>query len=250
MHFSTRIRYNLPLNFDDIALNRENKCLLEAITLNKNDSQHPDPNVSKAVVSRLSLYLRELQHLMLEGKTTISSTRLGRLLGLTASQVRKDFANFGQFGYPGIGYRCEELINEIKRILGTDRVWPIAIVGCGNLGQALLGYKGFQKQGFSLRAAFDVDPQLIGSQFHGLSVLHLDSMPEVVLRESIQMAILAVPAQAAPDVAEALVKSGISGVLNFAPVTLNLPKSVSVIGVDLAIELEQLAFAVVRKSEK
>lgn len=186
---------------------------------------------------------------MLDGKSTISSTRLGRLLGLTAAQVRKDFANFGQFGYPGIGYRCEELIDEIKRILGTDRVWPVAIVGCGNLGQALLGYKGFQEQGFSLRAAFDIDPGLIGTEFHGLPVMALDSMPEIVLRESIQLAILAVPAKAASNVADALVKSGIIGVLNFAPMTLNLPKSVSVIGVDLAIELEQLAFAVVRKSE-
>ena len=131
-----------------------------------------------------------------------------------------------------------------------DRVWPVLIVGCGNLGQALLGYKGFQKQGFSLKAAFDVDPALIGSQFHGLPVQHLDKMPEIVEREAIQMAILAVPASAAPEVADALVKSGIVGVLNFAPVTLNLPKSVSVIGVDLAIELEQLSFAVVRKSEK
>ena len=202
------------------------------------------------MVSRLSLYLRELQHLVREGKNTISSTRLGRLLGLTAAQVRKDFANFGQFGYPGIGYRCEELIAEIQKILGTDRIWPVAMVGCGNLGQALLGYRGFQKQGFSLRAAFDVDPKIVGSQFHGLPVLHIEKLPETVKTEAIQLAILAVPATAAYEVADALVKAGISGVLNFAPVTLNLPKSVSVVGVDLAIELEQLAFAVVRTSEK
>lgn len=219
-------------------------------TLTKNNNHQPEAAVSKAVVSRLSLYLRELEHLLEGGKATISSTRLGRLLGLTAAQVRKDFANFGQFGYPGIGYRCEEMIDEIRRILGTDRVWPVAMVGCGNLGQALLGYKGFQKQGFSLRAAFDVDPAIIGGKFHGLTVRHIDTMPEVVEQEAIQMAILAVPAKAAADVADALVKSGVNGVLNFAPVTLNMPKSVSVIGVDLAIELEQLAFAVVRKSEK
>ena len=130
-------------------------------------SSQPDSNVSKAVVSRLSLYLRELQHLLGDGKKTISSTKLGRLLGLTAAQVRKDFANFGQFGYPGIGYRCEELIDEIRGILGTDRLWPVAMVGCGNLGQALLGYRGFQKEGFSVQAAFDVDPHLVGSEFGG-----------------------------------------------------------------------------------
>lgn len=204
----------------------------------------------KAVVSRLSLYLRELQVLVRDDNTTISSTKLGRLLGLTDAQVRKDFACFGQFGYPGIGYRCEELIDEIRRILGTDRIWPAAIIGCGNLGQALLGYRGFQSQGFSVQAAFDISPEIVGSNFCGLKVHHLDSLPTVVAEKGIQLAILAVPADAAAEVASILVKSGVSGVLNFAPVTLNLPKSVSVVGVDLAMELEQLAFAVVKKGEK
>ena len=209
-----------------------------------------DSGVPKAVVSRLSLYLRELQVLVRDDHKTISSTKLGRLLGLTDAQVRKDFAYFGQFGYPGIGYRCEELIDEIRRILGTDRIWPAAMVGCGNLGQALLGYRGFQGQGFSVQAAFDIDPQIVGSRFCGLQVHHLDSLPAVVAEKGIQLAILAVPADAAADVAAILVESGVSGVLNFAPVTLNLPKSVSVVGVDLAMELEQLAFAVVKKGGK
>ena len=124
------------------------------------------------------------------------------------------------------------------------------MVGCGNLGQALLGYRGFQGQGFSVQAAFDIDPQVVGSRFCGLQVHHLDSLPEVVAEQGIQLAILAVPADAATEVAAILVQSGVSGVLNFAPVTLNLPKSVSVVGVDLAMELEQLAFAVVKKGQK
>ncbi|MCH2178654.1 MAG: redox-sensing transcriptional repressor Rex [Mariniblastus sp.] len=209
-----------------------------------------ESGVPKAVVSRLSLYLRELQVLVRDDKKTISSTKLGRLLGVTDAQVRKDFAYFGQFGYPGIGYRCEELIQEIRGILGTDRMWLAAMIGCGNLGQALLGYRGFQSQGFSVQAAFDIAPEIVGSTFHGLKVHHLDSLPGMVEEKGIQLAILAVPAEVAADVAELLVQSGVSGVLNFAPVTLNLPKSVSVVGVDLAMELEQLAFAVVKKGEK
>ncbi len=214
-----------------------------------NKPNKPAANVPKAVVSRLSLYLRELQVLVRDGKKTISSTRLGRLLGLTDAQVRKDFAYFGQFGYPGIGYRCEELIEEIRRILGTDRLWPIAMVGCGNMGQALLGYRAFMHQGFSVQAAFDIDPAVVGGDFHGLKVHHLDEFPEIARKESIKLAILAVPADAASDVAQVLIRNGVAGVLNFAPVTLNLPKTVSVVGVDLAMELEQLAFAVVKSSQ-
>ncbi len=198
----------------------------------------------------MSLYLRELQQLIGEDRRTISSTRLGRLLGITDAQVRKDLAYFGQFGYPGIGYRCEELVAEIRRILGTNRVWPTAMVGVGNLGQALLGYRGFQAQGFSVQAAFDIDTSIVGSEVCGLTVFHMDQMATVVLERSIRLAILAVPAEAAAAAAESIVASGITGVLNFAPVTLNLPKSVSVVGVDLAMELEQLAFAVVSKLEK
>ncbi len=214
--------------------------------MNKNNNNE----VPAAVVSRMSLYLRELQHLLREDKKTISSTKLGRLLGVTDAQVRKDFAYFGQFGYPGIGYRCEELVDEIRRILGTDRIWPAAMVGVGNLGQALLGYQGFQGQGFSVLAAFDIDQRVVGTEVCGLVVYHISEIKEIVREKAIQLAILAVPADAALMAAEQIVDSGITGVLNFAPVTLNLPKSVSVVGVDLAMELEQLAFAVVSKSEK
>ena len=124
------------------------------------------------------------------------------------------------------------------------------MVGIGNLGQALLGYRGFQAQGFSVKAAFDVNEKVVGSEVCGLVVHHLDEMKKIVEKKAIQLAILAVPAEAATSVAEVVVDSGITGVLNFAPVTLSVPKSVSVVGVDLAMELEQLAFAVVSKKEK
>ncbi len=210
--------------------------------------QDPDPSVPKAVVSRLSLYLRELQQLLRVGRKTISSSKLGSRLGVTDAQVRKDFAYFGQFGYPGIGYRCEELVGEIRQILGTDHTWPAALIGCGNLGQALLGYRGFGRQGFQVKLAFDISPEIVGRSFEGLTVDHLDRMPELVREREIRLAILAVPAKAANEAVERLIQAGITGILNFAPVTLTLPKSVSVVGVDLAMELEQLAFAVVQKT--
>jgi len=206
-----------------------------------------EPQVPKAVVSRLSLYLRELQHLVRDGHETTSSTQLGKLLGFTDAQVRKDLAYFGQFGYPGIGYRCHELIDAIKRILGTSQPWPLAIVGLGNLGRALIGYRGFAQQGFHIVAAFDIDPQKVGTTIDGIPVYHLDDLPKVVQEKGLRLAIIAVPAAAAQKVAEALVAAGIEGILNFAPVTLNLPRHVQTVGVDLAIELEQLSFAVVNQ---
>ncbi|MEL7500519.1 MAG: redox-sensing transcriptional repressor Rex [Planctomycetota bacterium] len=210
---------------------------------NSNDKNGLDA-VPKAVVARLSLYLRELQQVFNSGKETISSRFLGQRLGITDAQVRKDFTYFGQFGYPGIGYRCEELIDEIKKILGTDKVWPVALIGCGNLGSALLGYRGFGKQGFEVVAAFDVAGELIGRKIGDLTIRHINQLPDWVEREQIFLAILAVPAAAANQALEVIVQSGISGILNFAPVTLSVPKHVQVVGVDLAIELEQLAFGV------
>lgn len=206
--------------------------------------------VPKAVVSRLSLYLRELQHLVRDGHETTSSTQLGALLGFTDAQVRKDLAYFGQFGYPGIGYRCSELINAIKGILGTDRCWPVALVGLGNLGRALLGYKGFLNQGFRIEAAFDTDPAKIGGSIEGVPIYALDDLPQIVFEKKIKLAIIAVPAPAAQDVADRLVAAGIDGIMNFAPVTISPQGGVSMVGVDLAIELEQLTFNVVNHPPK
>jgi redox-sensing transcriptional repressor len=209
---------------------------------------HETP-VPKAVVARLSLYSRELQHLIHEGLETTNSSQLGKRLGVTDAQVRKDLAYFGQFGYPGIGYRCSELAEQIRRILGTSELWSVALIGVGNLGHALLRYRGFAKQGFRIDAAFDIAPQLIGTRIEGLEVLPMSSLREAVQR-GVRLAILTVPASAAQHVAEQVAEAGIVGVLNFAPVTLSLPDHVAVAGVDLAIELEQLAFAVVNRGPK
>lgn len=203
--------------------------------------------VPDAVVSRLSLYLRELQHLLASDSETTSSTQLGRLLGFTDAQVRKDLAYFGQFGYPGIGYRCEELVNAIRKILGTDRDWPIGIVGVGNLGRALLGYRGFGQQGFRIAAAFDALQEKVGQEFEGIRVYHTSDLDRITNELSIKLGVIAVPGPAAQDVANLLVGAGVEGILNFAPVTISLPETVQLVGVDLAIQLEQLSFAVVNR---
>lgn len=203
----------------------------------------------KAVVSRLSLYLRELQHFIREGQETTSSTQLGERLRVTDAQIRKDLAYFGQFGYPGIGYRCEELVSEIKSILGTDREWRVAIVGLGNLGTALLGHRGFERQGFHVIAGFDVDQRKIGNRIHDVWIHGFEDLVDVVRRERIKLGIVSVPAPEAQNVVDQLVGAGVDGILNFAPVTIRVPKHVSLVAVDLAIELEQLSFAVVNHPE-
>ncbi len=204
-------------------------------------------SIPDAVVNRLSLYLRELEHVLRSGHETTSSSALGKALGFTDAQVRKDLAYFGQFGYPGIGYRCGELIDAIRRILGTDRQWSVAMIGVGNLGRALLGYRGFERQGFRIVAAFDVDRHKIGTSIEEVAVYDLSQLPEIVRSHKIRLGLIAVPAAAAQSVADRLVAAGVEGILNFAPVTIALPESVSLVGVDLAIEIEQLSFSVVNR---
>ncbi|MGY8771109.1 MAG: redox-sensing transcriptional repressor Rex [Pirellulales bacterium] len=214
----------------------------------KNRSAGENP-VPKAVVSRLSLYLRELQRLVRDEKETTSSTQLGKMLGFTDAQVRKDLAYFGQFGYPGVGYRCSELIDAIKQIMGTNRSWPVLLVGVGNLGRALLGHKGFSLQGFHVVAAIDNDPTMANSKIDNVQIEPFSELESLITESDLKMAILAVPAAAAQQVAEQLVDAGIQGILNFAPVTLKMPEEITVIGVDLAIELEQLSFAMTNRPD-
>jgi len=217
----------------------------------KPNPSRPDPaDVPSAVVNRLSLYLRELQHLIADGKETINSSQLGKRFGFTDAQVRKDLAHFGQFGHPGIGYRCPELVEAIRTILGTDRQWNVALTGVGNLGRALLGYRGFSNQGFRLVAAFDTDPQLVGTKIDGIEIHHIKQIDEVVAGQTIELGLVAVPADRAQEVTDKLVAAGVSGILNFAPVTVTVPEGVSKVGVDLARELEQVTFAVANRNRQ
>lgn len=198
----------------------------------------------KAAVGRLSLYLRQLESLLLTGQKTVSSSQLGAVLGITDAQVRKDLAYFGQFGCPGIGYYVAELRDALRAVLGTDRTWRTALIGIGNLGRALLNYRGFRERGFEICALFDSDDRLVGEKINDKEVERLGDLAQRQPELSLELAILAVPGSAAQDVAEMIVKAGIVGILNFAPVQLKVPEDVSVVSVDLGLQFEQLAYLV------
>lgn len=202
----------------------------------------------KPVVSRISLYLRQLESAQKQDLTRVSSRQLGSALGISDAQVRKDLAFFGQFGYPGIGYQIDELIPALRHILGIDRTWPTAMIGLGNLGRALIRYRGFRSRGFQIVALFDTDPRKVGHSLNGLVVRPLSLLSEATRELRLALAILCVPAEAAQGVAEQVVASGISGILNFAPVPLNVPPTISVMAVDLSVQLEQLAYKVQHSS--
>ena len=195
-------------------------------------------------VQRLSLYLRKLEHLAQKEVQKVSSLDLAESLHVTAAQLRKDLAYFGQFGRPGVGYRVAPLISELRHILGTDRTWRVVVVGTGDLGRALLRYRGFPSRGFQMIAAFDISPGKIGRQFGRVTVRHVDELPAVIREHDVKLAVIATPAEAAQQVADVLCRAGVKGILNFAPTTLQTPPGVAVGPVDLAASLEQLSFQV------
>ncbi len=200
--------------------------------------------VPNPAVRRLSLYLRHLEVMQRKARSTISSKQVGVALGYTDAQVRKDLAYFGQFGHPGIGYRVDDLIARIRGILATDRTWNVILIGAGNLGRALLAHPGFGPKGFRIVAVFDTDISKVGMAVHGLVIRPVESATPYVRENPVRLAILAVPAEVAQDVADDLVAAGIRGILNFAPVALSVPGGVAVNSVDLTVQLEQLSFLV------
>jgi redox-sensing transcriptional repressor len=216
----------------------------EPPTDRRGDSHGGNLQLSRAGVGRLSLYLRCLEGLLRDGAVKVSSSQLGEALGLADTQVRKDLASLGNLGHPGVGYVTQDLITAIRRALGVDREWPVAVVGVGNLARALLRYRGFQQRGFRIVALFDADPAKSGEVLDGLAVHPPERMAEVVAATGAELGVITVPAESAQAVADALVAAGIRGVLNFAPVILKLPPGVSLVSVDLTVQLEQLAFLV------
>jgi redox-sensing transcriptional repressor len=204
--------------------------------------------IPPATASRLGLYLRELQHFMRGGTTTIKSNALGRRLGLSDSQIRRDLALFGEFGKRGVGYNVQGLVTALRKALGTDGTWNTVLIGLGNLGTALVRYRGFQQQGFKLQAIFETDATKIGTHVEGIPIYNIDDLEKIIPTLNPRMAILAVPFEPAPAIARRLVDLGIAGILNFAPVSLAVHNQVSTVDVDLAVELQRLAFAVVNSN--
>jgi len=212
--------------------------------MSRGDVNGTEARLSRATVNRLSLYLRRLESCLREGSAKVSSGQLGEALGITDAQVRKDLASLGHLGQPGIGYPTRDLIAAIRHTLGIDREWTAVLVGVGNLARALLRYRGFQQQGFRIVALFDADPGKVGQQLEGLPIHAPESMAEVVAATHAELGLLTVPAESAQTVADALVAAGIRGLLNFAPTVVRVPAGVSLVSVDLTVQLEQLAFYV------
>lgn len=206
------------------------------------------PKIPLITIHRLSLYYRTL----LEFRDTdlISSDEIARRAGFTAAQVRKDLAYFGQFGTPSKGYRIDELKRKISKILGTDKVWDVALVGVGNLGTALLAYKGFEPQGFRIRRAFDNDLRKIGKILEGIVVQDISELKSTLRRNGIRIAIVTVRQDSAQKVVDLLVKAGVAAILNFAPIRPQVPKNVDVLSIDMAIELERLAYFLTRSGRR
>lgn len=200
--------------------------------------------IPKPTAERLSLYLRELRSRAADQKPTVSSKQLGTAVGLTDAQVRKDLALFGQFGQPGVGYDVVALRDRLREIVGTHQEWRTAVVGAGNIGRALMSYKRFGDEGFVIAAVFDQSPSIVGSRIGGLTVQPVSRLREVVQREGISIGVVAVPPEAAQEVADALVAAGVKGVLNFAPRRLVVRGAVPTVDVDFTSALQRLSFEV------
>jgi redox-sensing transcriptional repressor len=205
------------------------------------------PKISDATVKRLSKYYRTLQGAMAAEKNTISSEEIAKLNGLTAAQVRKDLSFFGAFGRRGLGYNVADLHRNIGQILGLHRTWNVCLVGAGNIGTALVHFKQFADQGFLFRLVLDNDPSKAGSKIGDLDVLPFEQCEDLIRREKIKIAVVAVPGSAAQRVVDRLVQAGVKAILNFAPVTILVPAGVYVRNENMVIEIEALSYALTMK---
>jgi len=203
--------------------------------------------IAESTVRRLSLYLRYLEQSEVQGHGTISSAELARRGGTTPAQVRKDLSFFGSFGKRGLGYSVPELAAKIRDILGLKRSYRVVLVGAGRIGGALVQYPGFRERGFHVAAIYDKDQKKVGSRWNGLVVRDVQQIASDLKKESTDIAIVVTPAEAAQQVVDELVQSGVKAILNFAPVQLTVPPDVIVKSVNMAAELETLSFALANR---
>jgi redox-sensing transcriptional repressor len=204
--------------------------------------------VPEATVARLATYLRALSSLSARAVVTVSSEELAAAAGVNSAKLRKDLSFLGSYGVRGVGYDVATLIEELSRTLGLTEHRAVALIGVGNLGQALAGYGGFASRGFRIAALIDTDPERVGTTIRGLEVRDIRDLDEVVEECGIAIAVLAVPASAAQDVCDRVVAAGVTSILNFAPVVVTVPPHVDIRKVDLAAELQILSFHESRKA--
>lgn len=194
------------------------------------------------VIGRLPIYLRSLTRLLEQGRQVTSSQELGERLGISAAQIRKDLSQFGEFGKQGTGYNIEFLTKKIQEILNVDRVWDVAVVGAGDVGNAVAHYGGFQHRGFRIAQIFDNDPKKIGTKMNEITVTDIADMEAEIHKSGIQVAMLTVPAAVAQEVTDTLVEAGVKAILNYAPVNLVVPQGVRVQYIDPAVHLQNMTY--------
>lgn len=206
--------------------------------------------IPEAAVARLAVYLRALSGLSDQDVSTVSSEELANAAGVNSAKLRKDLSYIGSYGTRGVGYEVAVLIGQIERTLGLTRKHSVAVVGIGNLGHALANYGGFPSRGFPVSALFDLDPDLVGVHVGGLPVSHVEDIVSVCGEREVTIGAIATPAKGAQDVCDRLVEAGVSSILNFAPVVLQVPEHVEVRKVDLAVEMQILSFHVARRQQE
>jgi redox-sensing transcriptional repressor len=213
----------------------------------KNNPRPANDQVSELTAGRLSVYLRSLNVLDATGVKTVSSKALAEQFHLNAAQIRKDLANFGEFGIRGVGYYVKELKRQLRVILGLDRTVRVAVLGAGNLGMALADYPGSRQEGFAIVAMFDAERGKVGRRSKGgVRIHHIDDFAAMVAAEHIDIAVVAVPAEAAQQVVDTAVRAGIRAVLNFSPGSIQVPATVKLKNVDLTVSMESLSFFLAR----
>lgn len=198
--------------------------------------------IPPVVIDRLPLYARALASLEAQGREVVSSQELGQQLSVTPAQIRKDLSYFGRFGKQGRGYNVRKLLEELRRILGLNRQWRMALVGAGRLGRAIMGYEGFGPQGFQIVEAFDSDPAAIGTMIAGLTVHDTADLEKVLDGNPVDVGIVAVPAETAQDVIDRLVKCGVGAILNYAPIAAHVPEGVQIKRVDPVLSLQGMTY--------
>jgi len=194
------------------------------------------------IVSRLPIYLRALRHMQAQGRLTTSSQELGEQVGISAAQIRKDLSQFGEFGKQGTGYNIVFLVSKLREILQVERVWDVALVGMGDMGHALARYQGFSDRGFRVAMAFDSDPKKISGKVGEFVVRDAREMVKAIQEAEIKVAMVCVPASAAQEVANHLVEAGVKAILNYAPISLNVPPGVRVQYLDPSIGLQRMTY--------
>ncbi len=199
-------------------------------------------SIPDIVIGRLPLYLRALTRLQQEGREVTSSHELGRKLGISSAQIRKDLSHFGGFGKQGTGYQIEYLVNKLRTVMQVNQEWPVALVGAGNLGSAISHYRGFADRGFRISWVFDSDPAKIGTRIDGLIVQSIHELPQTVKENRVKIAMIAVPAEHAQSVANMLVEAGVQAILNYAPININVPDHVMVQYIDPVVHLQHMTF--------